>query len=31
LGMAPSVLGGLIVVRHLRGTRVPVPEKEVQA
>jgi len=30
LGMAPSVVGGLIVVRHLRGTRVPVPEKEAQ-
>ena len=31
LGMAPSVVGGLIVVRHLRGTRVPVLEKRIQA
>jgi len=30
LGIAPSVVGGLIVVRHLRGTPVPVPEKEAQ-
>jgi TRAP transporter 4TM/12TM fusion protein len=31
LGMAPSIIGGLIVVRHLRGTRVPVLEKGIQA